>query len=60
MLAAKDAEYKRIRVDEKKEERPGLPPEKEIKVYSTGKDKTENGDSTIESQIDGNRPTDST
>ncbi len=46
LLQAQKAEYKRIRIEEKKEERPGLPLEKEIKVYFTGKDKTEHGAST--------------
>lgn len=53
LLAARDAEYKRIRIDEKQKERPGPPPEKEIRVFSTGKDKTEDGDSTDENQTDG-------
>lgn len=53
LLEAARTEYKRIQVEERKEERLNKPLEKDIKVYSTRKDKIENGDSTIESQTDG-------
>jgi hypothetical protein len=58
LLTAQESEYKRIRCEEKKEERPGPPLEKDIKVYSTGKDKTDDGNSTTENQIDGGSVTD--
>lgn len=49
LLEAAKTEYKRIQVEERKEERLNRPLEKDIKVYSTRKDEIENGDSTIES-----------
>lgn len=52
LLDAMKTEYKRIQVEERKEERLTRPLEKEIKVYSTGKDEIKHGDSTIESQTD--------
>lgn len=49
LLEAMKTEYKRIQVEEKKEERLNGPLEKDVKVYSTRKDETEDGDSTTES-----------
>lgn len=53
LLDVMRTEYKRIQVEERKEERLNKPLEKDIKVYSTGKDVMINGDTTIESQTDG-------
>jgi hypothetical protein len=58
LLTAAQDEYKRIRSEERKNERPVKPLDQEIKIFTIRKDTKENGNATIESDDSGSGPDD--